>query len=80
MLITRTNNKPFEIEVKRFYFPYIITSCCSKCGDEFEFDGNSDYISYPVVGQPEKIYFYCDDCSHEWSEEIVLDINVKKAE
>lgn len=70
-----------EIEVKRFYLPGIkFTELCPKCSEPWEFDGDSEYISNPVVGEPEKVHAYCCECEHEWERKIVLNVTVEAFE
>jgi len=76
-------DKPFEIEVKRFYFPAILYATCPTCGKECAKNGNGDYLSYPKANTPTKVYFYCQsivdgkDVEHEFTEEIILRVTVE---
>jgi hypothetical protein len=54
-----------SIEVKRFYVPYTIKAKCPNCGNDVEFLGDYDYLSYPVLNAEEKVYACCDECDYE---------------
>lgn len=79
-------NKSFELEVKRFYFPAVLRANCPVCGKECIKDGSGDYLSYPKVNTPTKVYFYCysivdgKDVEHEFKKEIILRITVEAVE
>ena len=70
------------IDVKRFYLDGVIITCdCDKCGSILERDFGSDYLSYPTVGEPEDIEFWCEDCDHDITKtmtikKMLLDIEV----
>lgn len=73
-----------EIDVKRFYLPGIVVeSKCPKCGHLHEVDMGSQYLSYPCVGDEEKINFYCEEgesenyCDTEWEVSIKLGMTVE---
>ena len=69
-------DEPFEINVKRFYFPCEIKSQCPECGAHASRDFSNNYLSYPTVGKPENVYFWCD-CGHEWEPQIILRLTVE---
>jgi len=54
-----------SVEMKRFYFDDIFTVECPKCEMPVEFDGRSDYLSYPEIG--DSLDMYCQECEHEWA-------------
>lgn len=58
-----------EINIKRFYLPFVVTDPCPTCGKEASCDLYQDgsYISYPSLVKPEAIYFYCEPCRKEWA-------------
>ena len=59
---------------KRFYLDdVVITKECS-CGAVMEKDLSSDYLSYPMVGYPENIYFYCDECGTEYEDAVKVTV------
>jgi hypothetical protein len=76
-------DKPFDIEVKRFYFPAVLRANCPICGKECIKNGNGDYLSFPRANTPIKVYFYCQsivddkDVEHEFTEEIILRVTVE---
>lgn len=68
----------FEIEVKRFYLPFTIHSCCPACGLADECDLQAEqYLSYPAIGTPESVGFYCSECDHEWEVNVKLGITLE---
>jgi len=69
-----------HIAVKRFNLPVTAVDNCPKCAAEVtrEFQGD-DYISYPAIGVPERIYFYCEPCAVEWERHIVIQFSVTVA-
>jgi hypothetical protein len=61
---------------KRFDLPGLkLEEECPKCYNHVVKDFE-DALSYPKVGQPEKAHMYCDECDHEWSVSIIIDIKV----
>lgn len=70
--------KPFEIEMKRCYLPFIVETKCPKCGYGIEVDlSNCNYLSYPRWNSDEEcINFICDECYHEWSKNIRLEVKM----
>lgn len=68
-----------ELDIKRLYLPFEIKTECPKCKTETVRDLEQEYLSYPSIGKPEDVHFYCDECDHEWGEKIILEISIKKA-
>lgn len=67
--------KDASIELdKRQNVPYRVIDTCPKCHTERTCDlsGDDDYLSYPVTGQPAKVYFCCAKCDHEWQVQMVV--------
>ena len=60
------------INVKRFYLPVTLKSTCPNCSEELEYDLNDEYLFYPKVGENQHINFYCDECDHEHTRDLVL--------
>lgn len=58
--------KEFEIDVKRFYFPFKFDAPCPKCLCIVHQDFNRDYISFPEVNKESDLDMYCDECDYEW--------------
>jgi hypothetical protein len=75
----RKDDVAFELDIKRFYAPFTISDECPKCSAKAERNLEKDYLSYPVVGNPEEVSFCCDACSHEWSRSVVLGLTLKEA-
>lgn len=74
------NMKPGEtcqIDVKRFYAPFNCFDDCPKCGKEVD-DDQHEYFSYPLLGTPMSIYFYCDcDGGTEWARSIIISVTAE---
>lgn len=76
--ITRTECDGQTLE-KRTYLPFKVASNCPTCGREHEIDLMSDYLSYPVLGQPEELEFACDS-GHPcvgWVELVIVDFTLE---
>lgn len=75
-----------EIDVKRFYLPGIIVeSKCPKCEHLHEVNMSTQYLSHPVINEPETIGFYCEEdtitentyCDTDWEVKIKLSMEVE---
>jgi len=78
MEIIGSLNPGEKLEIKRFYLPGItLKDKCPKCGAEFIDDLGSSHLSYPIVGKEFNYDFYCEECYHEWSQPIILNIEIK---
>lgn len=65
------------IEVKRLYFPGLkVFAKCPECGDAAVRDFGDNYLSYPEVGTPIKVYFSCQN-RHEWIELVMLSVSME---
>lgn len=65
-----------KLDVKRFKINgTFLMGKCPKCKTEIIEDA---YLEYPVVNSSFEYNFYCVDCSHEWSETMILKIELKK--
>lgn len=52
---------------KRFYLPGIVLkSTCPTCNLPWVWDGDEQYVSYPVSGEPKVIHASCEQCDEEW--------------
>jgi len=73
--------RPFEISVKRLYLPFRVEDDCPECGKRCVHDLNSDYLSYPVLGEPIHLSFYCEDGHEveEWTQTVVLNVTLEPA-
>lgn len=70
-------DKGASIDVKRFYLSGIaIESKCPKCKESIEFSGDSEYISYPVIGEKETVCLYCNNCNINYLLELELKISI----
>ena len=77
-IIKNKGYKLFEIEVKRFYIPFSVETNCPRCNTVQTQNLEVDYLSYPTVGNPIDLDFYCGACEHEFSEKVKLEINLTK--
>jgi hypothetical protein len=56
-----------EIDVKRFYLPgVIVEQACPGCGVKCSNDLADQYLSYPPMNGPTKVYMGCE-CGEEWT-------------
>lgn len=62
-----------ELPIKRFYLPFQTKVVCPKCASELELDMESNYISYPTLGQPNQFPVYCEKCD-DWND-FFIEIN-----
>lgn len=69
-------HKPFELELKRCYLPFVLRSTCPKCGTEAVYD-DSYYLSYPKVGEPESYTVLCEECNFKWELKLRLTLNLE---
>lgn len=84
-------SEPAEIREKRFYAPLVFIETCPECGEEVRKDCSSDYLSYPDLNKPTKIYFchsvekqredgsWWDD-EHEFERWAILRITAEESE
>lgn len=63
---------------KRTYLPYVVHDTCPNCKTERSKDLRDDYLSYPVPGEPEPVFFGCE-CGHEWTVKVVVDFTLRVA-
>ena len=68
--------KNMELDIKRFYLPIKFNKKCPNCGSKIEFNLSEDYISYPVVGESESLYGYCDNCEGEFNVDVKLNVSL----
>ena len=68
---------PFDIEVKRFYWPGSFKSACPKCGKKQVVKGEERYLSYPTANKPFDFYFSCVECSAAWSVKAILHLSLE---
>jgi hypothetical protein len=65
---------------KRFYPPFTVTDECPGCRIEVEGCGAGRYLSYPAIGVPIDVNFWCGMCEDaeeecEWTKQIVINIS-----
>ena len=73
--------KPFTMhDCKRFLIPVTLQEKCPECKTKCETDMYEEgMIEYPSINAPTPVYFYCENCDHEWDAFIEIRIKVKKA-
>ena len=49
---------------------------CPECGFEYLW---GDYLSYPDVNTSIDLGLACSECDHNWTEQIILKLNVELA-
>ena len=62
------HNGPFDIDVKRFYFPVTLVAPCPGCGTRVDRDFRRNYLSYPTAGKAFEVSMY-HDCDEEHAAE-----------
>lgn len=58
---------------KRFYLEGFKVKKDCICGVTLEEDVK---LEYPVVGYPEMMYFYCDECGEEYEDSVEVTVNI----
>jgi len=72
-------SKGTEIAVKRLYLHGVFfEECCEACGCTINIDLGENYLSYPVVGMGEEVYYCCGSCGEDGSMFVEVNISVKK--
>jgi hypothetical protein len=67
-----------ELNIKRMYLPGVfIKVACPECGADTEWDGDIQYMSYPVPNTDETVGLYCDACGHDWDVTVRLNLSVE---
>lgn len=61
---------------KRFTLDDVVLTKGCDCGHIMEKDLSSDYLSYPVVGYPETLYVYCEECETEHEDALRVTVSV----
>lgn len=67
----------FELDVKRFYFPFILKRKCPVCGYLNEYNFENEYLSYPVLNNKKPVWFCCYECDHEFSVGVMLKLSLE---
>lgn len=59
--------------IKRCYVEWaVIKIKCPECNTDNMLNLGSDYLSHPVVGQADWLYFYCDECDSDFEIPMVI--------
>lgn len=65
---------------KRFYLPGVkVEDECPDCKKTVKWDGDTNYLSYPILGDDAKVdfHFYCGECDKEWEIGGSISITIK---
>ena len=67
---------------KRFHLDGVVLKKQCTCGEIMEYNLEGNYLSYPSVGYPDKIYMYCGSCEteHEDALQVTVLINLEVEE
>jgi hypothetical protein len=68
-------SKPIEIDVKRFYLPFVVTATCPLCRAEVERRLDDQYLSYPETGR-NSLSMYHESCNASWDVEVDLQLTL----
>ena len=64
-----------EVELgKRVNLPVVISDTCGECGTKCSRDYKVNYLDYPIVNAETIVYFYCDECDHDWTKKVKIEI------
>jgi hypothetical protein len=67
-----------EIELnKRIYLPFVLSIIC-ECSNILENNLSTTCLNYPIIGKPEEISFYCNECEREYIKKIKVLINIEE--
>lgn len=69
--------EPFKLDIKRLYLPVQYEWACPKCSHSNEWDLESQYLSYPVVGETFDETLECEECLHEVTVPVRLSLNLQ---
>lgn len=61
---------------KRFYLEDVTLTKPCDCGHIMSIDLSTQCLDYPVVGNPESLYMYCDNCDKEHEDAIKVTISI----
>jgi len=83
-IITHTG-RSVDLPVKRFYAPFEVSAACPDCGRVCVRDLSTNYLGYPVVGEPFDLRLTCfddegEETGHEWSVRVRLDMTLTLVE
>lgn len=69
--------EPFEIDVKRFYFPATVEGIvCKECGEVFEEDFSCNYLAYPTTNRTFEHTVVCSK-EHETKIKLLLKVTLE---
>lgn len=61
---------------KRTYIDGVVIEKTCDCGEVLKCDLESDYLNYPVIGQPYSLSFYCDNCEKDFYDAVDVTIQL----
>ena len=71
-------DKPFEVEVKRFYMDgFKVVSDCPNCSMENILDLSQNYLMYPTANEKFLETVYCEVCDTEYDVGLVLRVDLE---
>ena len=65
-----------EINIKRFYLPLVIKDKCPNCDGDITYDLGEQYLSYPILNEPETIGICCEACDLEFEKTVTLSLSI----
>lgn len=71
--------RPFGIDVKRFYLPFVVRATCPRCGEVRERNLCESYLSFPVTGERD-LAMHCHYDDHEWMVRVRLVVQLDAVE
>ena len=70
-----TITEKFDLDIKRFYFPYTKELKCPTCGGIITLDMTDSYISYPTFNHIQERIIYCEKCDDEFTIKYMLQMS-----
>lgn len=65
-----------SLDIKRMNLPgVVVEDDCPKCGKKWTFNGKTDYVSYPILGDKINLYGWCD-CGADWDVHVTIGIRI----
>jgi len=74
-IIKKTYHEGYELGIKRFYAPYVISIWCDTCKEMIDFDLMDYDLHDPTINEEEEVKFTCQEC-YEEVESVNLRIDV----
>jgi hypothetical protein len=77
VLVEKNGNESFELDVKRCYLPFTLTTDCTHCGERLIDNLQHNYLSSPMINKTFSYIFYCLECDNESSVELEISMDIK---